>query len=36
MSEPYTKKRRWPEINLVPLVDVLVMLVFFAFCDDAI
>jgi biopolymer transport protein ExbD len=31
MSELYTKRRRRPEINLVPLIDVLVMLIFFAF-----
>jgi len=27
----YTKRRRRPELNLVPLIDVLVMLIFFAF-----
>jgi biopolymer transport protein ExbD len=27
----YQKKRRRPELNLVPLIDVLVMLIFFAF-----
>ena len=27
----YVKKRRRPEMNLVPLIDVLVMLIFFAF-----
>jgi biopolymer transport protein ExbD len=31
MSALYTKRRRRPEINLVPLIDVLVMLIFFAF-----
>lgn len=31
MAGLYTKKRRRPEMNLVPLIDVLVMLVFFAF-----
>lgn len=31
MSGLYTKRRRRPEINLVPLIDVLVMLIFFAF-----
>ena len=31
MSGLYVKKRRRPELNLVPLIDVLVMLVFFAF-----
>jgi biopolymer transport protein ExbD len=31
MSSLYTKRRRRPEINLVPLIDVLVMLIFFAF-----
>lgn len=31
MSGLYLKKRRRPEMNLVPLIDVLVMLVFFAF-----
>ncbi|MFZ5494018.1 MAG: ExbD/TolR family protein [Verrucomicrobiota bacterium] len=31
MSALYVKKRRRPEMNLVPLIDVLVMLVFFAF-----
>ncbi len=27
----YQKRRRRPELNLVPLIDVLVMLIFFAF-----
>jgi biopolymer transport protein ExbD len=27
----YRKRRRRPELNLVPLIDVLVMLIFFAF-----
>ncbi len=32
MSEAlYQRKRKRPELNLVPLIDVLVMLVFFAF-----
>ncbi|MEO6993605.1 MAG: biopolymer transporter ExbD [Lacunisphaera sp.] len=31
MSGIYQKKRKRPELNLVPLIDVLVMLVFFAF-----
>ncbi len=31
MSGLYQKKRKRPELNLVPLIDVLVMLVFFAF-----
>jgi biopolymer transport protein ExbD len=31
MSGLYLKKRKRPELNLVPLIDVLVMLVFFAF-----
>lgn len=31
MSGLYIKRRRRPEINLVPLIDVLVMLIFFAF-----
>lgn len=31
MSGLYSKRRRRPEINLVPLIDVLVMLIFFAF-----
>jgi biopolymer transport protein ExbD len=32
MSEPlYQRRRRRTELNLVPLIDVLVMLVFFAF-----
>ena len=31
MSGLYVKKRRRPEMNLVPLIDVLVMLIFFAF-----
>jgi biopolymer transport protein ExbD len=31
MSGLYNKRRRRPEINLVPLIDVLVMLIFFAF-----
>jgi len=30
-SSLYTKRRARPEMNLVPLIDVLVMLVFFAF-----
>lgn len=31
MAGLYVKKRRRPEMNLVPLIDVLVMLVFFSF-----
>ena len=31
MSGLYQKRRRRPELNLVPLIDVLVMLIFFAF-----
>lgn len=31
MSGLYQKKRRRPELMLVPLIDVLVMLIFFAF-----
>ncbi|MEN9841107.1 MAG: hypothetical protein RL376_907 [Verrucomicrobiota bacterium] len=31
MSGLQTRRRRRPELNLVPLIDVLVMLVFFAF-----
>jgi biopolymer transport protein ExbD len=31
MSALYAKKRKRPELNLVALIDVLVMLVFFAF-----
>ena len=31
MSGLMRKKRRRPELNLVPLIDVLVMLIFFAF-----
>jgi biopolymer transport protein ExbD len=31
MSGLYMKRRRRPELNLLPLIDVLVMLVFFAF-----
>lgn len=31
MNRLYHKRRRRPELNLVPLIDVLVMLVFFAF-----
>jgi len=31
MSGLYQKKRKRPEMNLVPLIDVLVMLIFFAF-----
>lgn len=31
MSGLYQRKRKRPELNLVPLIDVLVMLVFFAF-----
>jgi biopolymer transport protein ExbD len=31
MSSLYQKRRKRPELNLVPLIDVLVMLVFFAF-----
>lgn len=31
MSTLYTRKRKRPELNLVALIDVLVMLVFFAF-----
>ena len=31
MSGLYRKKRKRPEMNLVPLIDVLVMLIFFAF-----
>jgi len=30
-STLYPKRRRRPELNLVPLIDVLVMLIFFAF-----
>jgi biopolymer transport protein ExbD len=30
-SSLYQKRRRRPELNLVPLIDVLVMLIFFAF-----
>lgn len=31
MSSLLTRRRRRPEMNLVPLIDVLVMLIFFAF-----
>jgi biopolymer transport protein ExbD len=31
MSSFYQKRRKRPELNLVPLIDVLVMLIFFAF-----
>ena len=31
MSGVYQKRRKRPELNLVPLIDVLVMLIFFAF-----
>ncbi len=31
MSALYQKRRKRPEMNLVPLIDVLVMLIFFAF-----
>ena len=31
MSNLYQKRRKRPEMNLVPLIDVLVILVFFAF-----
>ena len=31
MSGLYIKRRKRPELNLVPLIDVLVMLIFFAF-----
>ncbi|MBE36767.1 MAG: biopolymer transporter ExbD [Opitutaceae bacterium] len=31
MSELYPKRRERPEMNLVPLIDVLVILIFFAF-----
>ncbi len=31
MSGFYQRRRRRPELNLVPLIDVLVMLIFFAF-----
>ncbi|MCW5550275.1 MAG: biopolymer transporter ExbD [Opitutaceae bacterium] len=31
MSSLYRKRRKRPEMNLVPLIDVLVILVFFAF-----
>lgn len=31
MSGFYQKRRKRPELNLVPLIDVLVMLIFFAF-----
>lgn len=31
MSGLYQKQRKRPEMNLVPLIDVLVMLIFFAF-----
>lgn len=31
MSSLFPKARRRPELNLVPLIDVLVMLIFFAF-----
>ena len=31
MSGFYKKQRKRPELNLVPLIDVLVMLIFFAF-----
>src|SRR5688572_23321098 len=31
MNSIYQKRRKRPELNLVPLIDVLVMLIFFAF-----
>ena len=31
MSSLYQRRRKKPELNLVPLIDVLVMLIFFAF-----
>jgi biopolymer transport protein ExbD len=31
MNSLYQKRRKRPEMNLVPLIDVLVMLIFFAF-----
>ncbi|MCF7687304.1 MAG: biopolymer transporter ExbD [Cephaloticoccus sp.] len=31
MNTLYRKRRKRPELNLVPLIDVLVMLIFFAF-----
>lgn len=31
MNRLYQKRRKRPELNLVPLIDVLVMLIFFAF-----
>jgi biopolymer transport protein ExbD len=31
MSALYQRRRKRPELNLVPLIDVLVMLIFFAF-----
>src|SRR5208282_1062398 len=31
MSGSYERRRKRPELNLVPLIDVLVMLIFFAF-----
>ena len=31
MSSLYKKRRKRPELNLVPLIDVLVMMIFFAF-----
>ena len=31
MGSLYQKRRKRPELNLVPLIDVLVMLIFFAF-----
>jgi biopolymer transport protein ExbD len=31
MSSLYQKRRKRPELNLVPLIDVLVMLIFFSF-----
>src|SRR5438552_5373062 len=31
MNTLYQKRRRRPELNLMPLIDVLVMLIFFAF-----
>jgi biopolymer transport protein ExbD len=31
MSDLYQKRRKRPEMNLVPLIDVLVILIFFAF-----
>ncbi|MDO8542819.1 MAG: biopolymer transporter ExbD [Opitutaceae bacterium] len=31
MNTLYQKRRKRPELNLVPLIDVLVMLIFFAF-----